>query len=235
MMAFLREAWRSMRTTGAIAPSSIHLGNGLAAPLLAPGSRGPVRVLEVGAGTGTVTRAIASRLGPGDRLEAVEFNPAFVRLLTRALRRDAVLSAVSGQIRIIPESITELPLAERAYDVIVSCLPFTNFTPETVRSLLERFLTALVPGGHLTYFGYLGTQPARNLISSRAEAARHRSVGAVLTEFSAHYGSGGSGGIVWRNLPPARVIHLRAPERCAVPAGTAAALAAAPDRPWLRR
>ncbi|MFC5724847.1 class I SAM-dependent methyltransferase [Streptomyces gamaensis] len=241
VMTFLREARHSMRTTGAIAPSSGRLGEGLAAPLPAPGTRGPVRVLEVGAGTGTVTRAIASRLGPGDRLETVEFNPAFVRVLRQALRRDPVLAAAADRIRVVPESITELPLTEHGYDVIVSCLPFTNFEPEVVRSLLERYLTALVPGGHLTYFGYLGTQGLRNLTSRRAESARHRAVGAVLAEFSARYGSGGGSRVVWRNLPPARVRHLRAPERCAVPVGAqadeqlSASPSGAPERPWLRR
>ncbi|GAA0379449.1 methyltransferase domain-containing protein [Streptomyces blastmyceticus] len=216
---FLREASRTMRTTGAIAPSSSRLGAGLAAPLPASGTRGPVRVLEVGAGTGTVTRVLAGRLGPGDRLEAVEVNPRFVRLLLAALRSDPVMAAASERIRIVPQSITELPLAEHGYDMIVSCLPFTNFEPDLVRSLLERYLTALVPGGHLTYFGYLGTQATRTLVSSRAETARHRAVAAVLAEFSARYGSGGGHRVVWRNLPPARVHHLRSPERCAVPRG----------------
>ncbi|MFK0296352.1 class I SAM-dependent methyltransferase [Streptomyces sp. NPDC090442] len=214
---FLREALRTMRETGALAPSGSRLANGLAAPLPAAGERhGPVRVLEVGAGTGTVTRTLAERLGAGDRLEAVEINHRFVRMLHDALRLDPALSAAAKCIRIIPESITELPLEERTYDVIVSCLPFTNFEPDLVRSLLDRYLTALVPGGHPTYFGYLGTLASRNLVGSRAEAARHRAVAAVLAEFSARYGNGGGRRVVWRNLPPARVSHLRAPVRCSL-------------------
>nr|WP_324197126.1 class I SAM-dependent methyltransferase [Streptomyces sp. NRRL B-1677] len=161
------------------------------------GRRGPVRVLEVGAGTGTVTRAIAARLGPGDRMEAVELNPAFVRMLTRALRRDAVLAPFSGQIRVIPESITELPLTEHTYDVIVSCLPFTNFPPDVVRSILERYLAALVPGGHLTYLGYLGTQLARNLVSTRAAAARHRAAGAAGLPYRSMAPYSLAAGAVW--------------------------------------
>ncbi|AQY20658.1 hypothetical protein T261_08855 [Streptomyces lydicus] len=212
--AFLREAARSMRTTGAVAPSGSALARRLAAPLPAPGGRSPLRVLEVGAGTGTVTRALAERIGPGDRLDTVEINPRFVRLLTEALRTDPVLAAASERIRIVPESICETQLPENGYDVIVSCLPFTNFAPDVVRSLLERYLTALVPGGHLTFFGYLGTQPVRSLFAHRTEAARHRAVAAVLAEFSARYGGGDGGSVIWRNLPPARVSHLRAPQRC---------------------
>ncbi|BCK73923.1 methyltransferase [Streptomyces libani subsp. rufus] len=204
-----------MRTTGAVAPSGSWLARRLAAPLPAPGGRSPLRVLEVGAGTGTVTRVLAERIGPGDRLDAVEINPRFVRLLSEALRTDRALAAASERIRIVPESICRTPLPENSYDVIVSCLPFMNFAPATVRSLLERYVAALVPGGHLTFFGYLGTLSLRRLFVDRAEAARHRAVAAVLAEFSARYGDGEGGGVVWRNLPPARVSHLRAPERCA--------------------
>ncbi|MFI5522536.1 class I SAM-dependent methyltransferase [Streptomyces platensis] len=214
-VAFFREAARSRQTTGAVAPSGSPLARRLAAPLPAPSGRSPLCVLEVGAGTGTVTRALAERLGPGDRLDTVEINPRFVRMLTEALRTDPVLAAASERIRIVPESISQTPLPVHSYDVIVSCLPFMNFAPDMVRSLLERYLAALVPGGHLTFFGYLGTLSLRTLFARRSEAARYRAVAAVLAEFSARYGDGDGGSVVWRNLPPARVSHLRAPQPCA--------------------
>ncbi|WP_129294980.1 class I SAM-dependent methyltransferase [Streptomyces lydicus] len=214
--AFFREAARSRHTTGAVAPSGSPLARRLAAPLPAPGGRSPLRVLEVGAGTGTVTRALAERIGPGDRLDTVEVNPRFVRLLTEALQTDPVLAAASDRIRIVPESICHTPLPVHSYDVIVSCLPFMNFSPDMVRSLLERYMAALVPGGHLTYFSYLGTLSLRTLFAQRTEATRYRAVAAVLADFSARYGGGDGGGdggsVAWRNLPPARVTHLRTPQ-----------------------
>lgn len=126
-----------------------------------------------------------------------------------------MLAAASEQIRIVPESISHTPLPPKSYDVIVSCLPFMNFAPDMVRSLLERYMAALVPGGHLTFFSYLGTLSLRTLFAQRTEAARYRAVAAVLAEFSARYGGGDGGGVAWRNLPPARVTHLRAPRPCA--------------------
>lgn len=207
---FRREAVRAWRTTGAIAPSGGRLAARLAAPLAPPGRGRPLAVLEAGSGTGTVTRALARRLGPADRLDAVEINPRFVRVLTGLLDTDPVLSAARDRIRVVPGSVTDLPLAPCGYDVIVSCLPFTNFEPDVVRSVLERYMTALVPGGHLTYFAYLGTRALRTAFGSPAEAARHREVVAVLDGFGRRYGHGS--GTVWRNVPPARVHHLRAPE-----------------------
>jgi phospholipid N-methyltransferase len=209
-LAFLREAARTFRTTGAVAPSSGPLAARLAAPLALARAElgGPVSVLEVGAGTGPVTRTLASRLGPADRLDVVEINPRFVDILHDALRTDPALSAASDRIRIIADSITEAGL-DRRYDVIVSCLPFANFASYEVRSILDRYFSVLEPGGHLTYFAYLGTRATRALVSDRAEAARHREAAAVLADFTARYGV--DDGLVLRNLPPARVRHLRAP------------------------
>lgn len=209
-LAFLREATRTFRTTGAIAPSSRQLAERLAAPL-APASRlrRPTAVLEVGAGTGPVTRVLAGAVGPADRLDVVEINPRFVEILHGALRTDPAMSAASDRIRIIPESITEMRI-DHSYDVIVSCLPFTNFEPDTVKAILDRYLSVLVPGGHLTFFGYLGTHATRSLLSSRKESARHREVNDLLHEFTRRYASRHS--VVWRNIPPARVWHVRAPE-----------------------
>ncbi|MFR9728851.1 class I SAM-dependent methyltransferase [Saccharopolyspora sp. MS10] len=206
---FSREAFRSFRTTGAIAPSGRSLAARLAAPLDPPGGRHPVRVLEVGAGTGAVTRELATRLGPADRLDVVEVNPHFVRVLESALRHDLALAAVAGQVRLHERSILDVELEHR-YDVVVSGLPFTNFEPAQVRAMLRRHLALLIPGGDLTFFGYLGTRWARGLFSGRAEARRHRAAMAVEREYAERCGVGR--GTVWRNLPPAHVWHLRAPE-----------------------
>ncbi|MBZ6477480.1 class I SAM-dependent methyltransferase [Streptomyces griseocarneus] len=212
-LAFLREAARTFRTTGAVAPSSRRLAERLAAPL-APTCRPrrPAAVLEVGAGTGPVTRVLAGAVGPADRLDVVEINPRFVEILDGALRTDPALSAAADRIRLIPESITDLRI-DHGYDVIVSCLPFTNFDPEEVRAILDRYLSVLVPGGHLTFFAYLGTHATRSLLSGRRETARHREVTCLLHDFTRRHS--GRASVVWRNLPPARVWHLRAPRPAA--------------------
>lgn len=54
--------------TGAIAPSGSRLGRALSRHVASPDAR-PRAILEVGPGTGAVTRHIAARLRPGDRLD----------------------------------------------------------------------------------------------------------------------------------------------------------------------
>src|SRR5205807_4789590 len=76
---FFRECRRHFRTTGAVLPSSRFLARALVKQLRGP--RGPARILEVGPGTGSVTVEIARRMLSGDRLDAVEINGHFARLL----------------------------------------------------------------------------------------------------------------------------------------------------------
>jgi phospholipid N-methyltransferase len=206
-LPFVREAVRDFRTTGAVAPSSRQLATRLAAPFARSRAAHPATVLEVGAGTGSVTRALARLLRPADRLDVVEVNPRFVGVLRQALLLDPVLAGVGDQVRVVPGSITEVRLDCR-YDAIVSCLPFANFDPAEVRTILDRYVASLLPGGHLTYFGYLGTRVADTVLGNPT-AVRHRQVRAVLAEFDQRYGVGHSH--VWVNLPPARVRHLQVP------------------------
>ncbi|MET9933283.1 translation initiation factor IF-2, partial [Streptomyces sp. NPDC006324] len=98
---------------------------------------------------------------------------------------------------------------DRSYDVIVSGLPFTNFTPVQVETVMNRYLELLHPGGTLTYFAYRGTRYARAL-AAPTEARRHRAVEELLAHYHRRYAIGCWS--VWGNLPPARVWQLRRPE-----------------------
>ncbi|WP_371520395.1 class I SAM-dependent methyltransferase [Kitasatospora sp. NBC_01300] len=213
-LLFLAEALRTFHDTGALAPSGEDLVNALVVPATSRPNR-PISVLEVGAGTGVVTRRLAQVLLPGDRLHVVEANPRFAD----RLREDPVLAArrPGVALRLSACRVEELPQhqtngtgeTDERYDVIVSGLPFTNFEPAQVRHLLDLYLRLLLPGGELTYFGYLGTTTARTLSSGPRQSARHRAVVRLLRRFEAAYGLGER--TVWRNLPPARAYLLRSP------------------------
>ncbi|MDH6707712.1 phosphatidylethanolamine/phosphatidyl-N-methylethanolamine N-methyltransferase [Kitasatospora sp. MAA19] len=258
-LLFLAEALRTFHDTGALAPSGAELVNALVVPVTSRPNR-PISVLEVGAGTGVVTRRLAQVLRPGDRLHVVEANPRFAD----RLREDPALAARHPGIalRLSACRVEELPQcrpaaptapdgigraagtgpgggaratdttdeadatdatdttdttdeaneaneANERYDVIVSGLPFTNFEPAQVRHLLDLYLRLLMPGGELTYFGYLGTTTARTLTSGPRQGARHRAVVRLLRQFEATYGLGER--TVWHNLPPARAYLLRTP------------------------
>ncbi|MEU0279373.1 methyltransferase domain-containing protein [Streptomyces sp. NPDC006195] len=204
---FFAETLRTFRTTGAVTPSGRPLAQALAAPLAERTGR-PRAVLEVGAGTGAVSRVLAGLLGPEDTLDLVESNPRFARVLAADLRADPRFTVLGGRAGLIAAPVQELDPAAR-YDVIVSGLPFTNFRPDEVSDLLARYLTALRPGGRLTYFGYRGTTRLRAVFGSSRNLARHSGVVHVLDSFQRAHAVGCR--TVWGNVPPARVWQLSAP------------------------
>ncbi|KZM72860.1 class I SAM-dependent methyltransferase [Nocardia terpenica] len=206
---FLLEAFRDFRTTGAVAPSSRALAWALTEPVRA--SRQPVTVLEVGAGTGPITRELLTLLGPDDQLDVVEANACFVERLRGLVGAHA---DADDRIRVLHKRAEEIP-GECCYDAIISGLPFTNFPPAQVDTIMSRYLELLRPGGALTYFAYRGTSVARRLVSSRAETARHREVERILDDYQNRYGTGVV--TVWGNLPPAWARSLRRPGDSPVP------------------
>lgn len=207
--AFLTEAARDPRTTGAVAPSGRALSRALTDPVRALAPR-PLTVLEAGAGTGAVTRALIPQLPPGSRLDLVEANPRFATRLRGLVGTHPLLAGEPERVRVHRSYVEDVP-GEEHYDVIVSGLPLTNFTPDQVDAIMARFMGLLYPGGALTYFAYLGTRQARTLLSSRAQARRHRAVEEVMADYQRRYAIGRWA--VWGNLPPARVWQLRKPGR----------------------
>src|SRR5579863_5743103 len=92
---FLREYLRHFHHTGAIAPSGPWLGAALARHV--SDGRGSRRVLEVGPGTGAVTRHILPRLGENDRLDLVELNPTFVAHLRRLFEEEPKFAVAAAR------------------------------------------------------------------------------------------------------------------------------------------
>ncbi|MFB8384551.1 class I SAM-dependent methyltransferase [Streptomyces rubiginosohelvolus] len=211
---FLIEAVRDLRTTGAIAPSSKSLAR-LLTDLVQEHKAQPLNVLEVGAGTGSVTRTLIPRLSSGSRLDIVEANARFAARLRHLVRTHPRLAGERERVSVHHALVEHLD-TDRRYDVIISGLPFTNFTPAQVDTIMNRYLQLLQPGGTLTYFAYRGTRYARALTASRAEARRHRAVEEVLAEYQRRYATGCW--TVWGNLPPANVWQLRRAARVSAPA-----------------
>src|SRR5437764_7592893 len=97
--AFWKVSRRNFRTTGAVLPSSPFLAKALVAPLA--GSRPPAYILEVGPGTGAVTKAIVRRMRPGDRLDAVELNPQFAERLRQRIKSEPFFADFRDDIHVV--------------------------------------------------------------------------------------------------------------------------------------
>ena len=201
---FLRQFRQRFETTGAIAPSSRYLAAAMTGPLKSRDR--PARVLEVGPGTGAVTRRIVKLLKPDDRFDLVELNETFAGMLTRRFEQDPAYRAVADRSRVHVCPLQQFD-AEGPFDYIISGLPLNNFSPELVGEIVERYFQLLAPGGVLSYFEYMYVRPVRKLVSKPAERQRLTQLDEILHpvlerhRFQRNW--------VFVNVPPAWVQHLR--------------------------
>ena len=201
---FIRECRQHFLTTGAILPSSRFLARALVRPLR--GSRAAWRILEVGPGTGAVTREIARRLLPSDRLDAVEINRHFADLVERQVRQERVFARCRDQIEIIHAAVQEL-LGHGIYDLIVSGLPLNNFPAHQVREIFATYNRLLKPGGTLTFYEYTFVRQLKTPFVDRRERRRLFRVGRVMRGYIRDYQIRRER--IFINVPPATVRYLR--------------------------
>jgi phospholipid N-methyltransferase len=202
---FFQEFRRNFHTTGAILPSGRRLAAALAS-FVAQADGQPRRILEVGPGTGAVTRRLVELLGPQDCLDLVELNSSFVDCLRQRFRNEPAFQAVAGQARVLHCPVEELPPGTR-YHLIVSGLPLNNFAVADVRRILDALAGLLEPGGTLSFFEYIGVRRVKQLLSGRVERARLRGIGQVMDALLAQREIRRDG--IWLNVPPAWVHHVR--------------------------
>ena len=202
--AFFREFRRQFRTTGAILPSSRFLARALVYHLRQP--RPTARILEVGPGTGSVTRAIARHMLPDDRLDAVEINERFVNHLEQSVNKDRHFAHCREQVQIIHAGVEDL-VGDSVYDYIVSGLPLNNFSVAQVRDIFASFSRLLKPGGVVTFYEYQFVRLLKSPFVGKTERRRLARVGRVMSRYVRDYQVRRER--VFINVPPATVRHLR--------------------------
>jgi len=85
-LVVLREFFSEFKSTGTICPSSKWAARALANPLHEFSA--PKHILEVGAGTGSVTVQILRKMNVNDELTVCELNPRFIKQLKKKLCKD---------------------------------------------------------------------------------------------------------------------------------------------------
>ncbi len=203
---FLRRYFQDPKGVGAIAPSS----RALAAALCDPFRRAirPATVLEVGAGTGAITRQLGGLLESQDELDVCEADQKFGDILERdVLTRDPLAAAVArGRVRLLRQPVQRI-VEQRRYDYVIACLPFTALRLGDLQDVFAVIRRVLKPGGVLSYFEYAGLRMTSRVLSIGRERDRIRSVSAYLTQNIRDYQFHRQ--TVLQNLPPAYVRHLR--------------------------
>jgi phosphatidylethanolamine/phosphatidyl-N-methylethanolamine N-methyltransferase len=174
-LRFLRALIARPKNIGAIFPSSPALAEAIARQI-DPQRPGPV--LELGPGTGVVTKAILARGIAPERLTLVEYDEEFARHNAASFAKVTVVQGDAFDLARTLGARFDQPFA-----AIVSGLPLLNFPIAMRRQLVDGALERLAPGAPLIQFSY-GTHapvvPPPGYAVSRAA-------------------------VIWANLPPARV------------------------------
>ncbi len=179
---FLRRFLGDPKRTGAVAPSSPFLAREMARAIdpMAPGL-----VVELGPGTGPVTKALIARGIRRERLLLVEFDPYFCNLLAGRFPRARVLRGDAYALGETLAGRVTQPVA-----AVVSSLPLLNETPERRTALLDDAFALMGPEGVFVQFTYgLRSPMPREALAGRYVAR--------------------SGPPILRNLPPASVWTYR--------------------------
>jgi phosphatidylethanolamine/phosphatidyl-N-methylethanolamine N-methyltransferase len=123
------------------------------AKLMATGLEPGARVVELGAGTGTLTEAILGRGVRREDLYLVEQHDAFVNVLRERFPGTTVVQADAAALS------TELGALRGTVDYVISGLPILWFNKDKKVQILREAFALLRPEGRYQQFTYLGPPP----------------------------------------------------------------------------
>lgn len=104
------------------------------------GLRPGERVLDVGCGTGVVTRLAAQRVDPGGTVAGLDVNPGMLAVAKSVTSRAAAIEWHEA-------SADAMPFADGSFEVVL-CQMSLQFVPDRLRALREMH-RVLAPGGRL--------------------------------------------------------------------------------------
>ena len=145
-LRFFKGLMSQPKTVGAIVPTSVFMARRMAS-VANPASGLPV--LELGPGTGVVTRAILRRGIAPDKLVSVEFSDEFCRHLKREMPDVTLLHGDAFRLE-----DTLGPLRSAKFDCVISGLPLLNFPVADRVKLLEDALNRIPVGRPFLQFCY---------------------------------------------------------------------------------
>lgn len=214
-LGFFKELPKSFAQIGQVVPSSPMLARTLARPVRE--SIGSINVLEVGSGTGAVTKQILKALGPEDTLVVCEINRRLLDLLRKDLSDNRDFFRHRERIKFYRGPVQSLKRRGNygSYDIIVSSLPFSNFDAETVYEILDLYRKLLKPNGVLTFYEYLGLRKLGALIKKPAERERMKAVDGVVKQWKKALRELGKvkTDVTLMNIPPALSFEVRFREK----------------------
>ena len=148
--AFFFLQWlRAPGRMGAVVPSSRRLAEAMARQIPPEARHDSAPVVELGGGTGSITRGILESGVPPHRLIVLERDPGLAELLVKRFRGITVLCGDAQDLQTL--------LADRGISrvaAVISGLPLLLFPEEARRQVVDACFAVLPPGRPLVQFTY---------------------------------------------------------------------------------
>lgn len=183
---FLKRWLRNPFSMGAVVPSGRLLSEAMARATLAEMKDRDGHVVELGAGTGEVTKALLAAGIPAERLALVEREPELASFLRRHFTGPKI---VEGDAARLPKILSEQGIG--SISAVVSSLPLLSLPAEVVHGIVHGVFDALPRGGALVQFTYGPSQPVPRALTQELRLVGTR------------------GPRIWFNVPPAVVWTFR--------------------------
>lgn len=195
---FFAQFVKSPETVGSIFPSSKRLAKAVVREISADRNpEVPVRILEVGPGTGIFSKKLIDKLEENDSLDLVEYDEKFVKILQKRFGHRKNVTIIQGD-------FTQFH-AEHKYDYCVSGLPLAAFPKEMVEKVYQVFDEVVY--GKLIYFEYKWIPNIKKKLLSEKKSKDFEEILSINKNYyNNHSGIKKS---VWPNLTPANVCTVK--------------------------
>lgn len=167
----------------------------------------PRRILEVGAGTGAITRPLIKELGPQDELVVCELSGKLLHALRNSLEGTHSYLKNEERIAFFEGAIQDLPESGEKFDYIVCSLPFLNFDEQLVDEIFRKLLRLSHQDTLMTYFEYMAFRHLSLVVSPPERKSRMQKISEYIgREYKPRTVKKEK---VWLNLSPANIYTLK--------------------------
>ncbi|MCB0339455.1 MAG: SAM-dependent methyltransferase, partial [Bdellovibrionales bacterium] len=167
-LVFFQEFLTHFDSVGSIIPSSRWAAEALTTQMRKRTQ--PIKILEVGPGTGPVTVKILENMRAGDKFTICEINPRLMELLKVKLQKHPQYDAHRENIDFFLGPVQELP-EKIQYDVIVCAIPFNNLPIAVIEEIFLKLKRLSHTETSLSFFEYLGVRSLGKIVSSSKRKA----------------------------------------------------------------
>ena len=177
---FIRGMMAEPKTVGAIMPTSARMAAKMASII---DTSSGLPVLELGPGTGVITKAILAMGVKPENLVSVEYSTQFYDHL---VEKFPGVRFINGDAFNIEQTLADY--RGQKFDCVISGIPLLNFPMHARVKLVESLLDLMPPGRPVVQFSYGPKSP----VAKRPESYK-------VEHFD----------IILRNIPPAQIWHYK--------------------------